>query len=559
MRGRISALLLLAMACSDKAQPVDPGPGTPPVQMTEIPVPPYMGSNPVDAATHALFFREGHTPVRASKAELCRRLFADLIGRYPTSADISGICQSEPLVIVRDLQSRDAYLHHSQRFWRDRMNTNDGIVNWRYLKSLYELVDQLQRGDVTYGAFVTKAAAHPGFVMSEVQPADRARAAFRAFLGREASDAEAADFASLYRPWIPIQVPDPDIPFTAFSQAVVFPVVCQPLLHCSAKLLGGGDVDLRGSGTDQIAYADLRDWQREQLEEIGRVLARQPVVWEAAADGMLNRFLAWSDGGRNPREPGIVIPEVRQSLAEYIAENGDYPGAEAMLLTSFLYTQSAQVEPDGFGDDPNAVVPPVWASGPVKPAMAEVWLDSLRPLFSADLLGTCDPRYTDGGAYFGLFQAAQTGTITPARLESELARVHAMLGDRRRFRLDDNSGLMIPDFQYEGIARQIGGCPGFATTREPPDGMAFAFTQESLAEQICFPTVATEATPPSDPTLENILSHQMRLLFAREPAPEEIDAFASARATCTGDDCTVQAAVNSVCVGLLGSAEFLFY
>jgi len=555
----MGAALLAVGSCSK--EPAAPEPIAPPPivdEPMEAPKPPpFMGTNVIDAATHAVFFHAEHTPTEAPMRELCRRLHADLVGRYPTKAQVARDCDGKTVEeIVDALRADSRYLVLSHRHWRDRLDTDDAASDWRYLRDLYAKIDRLHRGQLRYEELVVEVLAHPAFTMTEAQPADRVRAAFRAFLGREATDAEAADLASLYRPWIPTQEMDPDFTYTYRNRSYVYPVLCQPLLHCKATMLGGGTLDLRGSGQDRVAYEDLETWQLDQLKEIGRVFARQAILWEAAADAILNRLLGWSDGGRNPREPGIVLPEVRQALAEYLAETGDYVGAEKMVLTSWLYRQSAIVEPDGLGDDPAAPVPAIYTVGPLKAATPEVWLDSALNI--AIDFGTWDPRYTDGFGYFLIQQAVQQGNLPQDQLEAELLRLHRMQDSILTLRVDEMSGMTIPDFRYVQVVRLIGGAPGFQAVRTGPDGVAYAYTQESLAELLCQAGVAQNASPGGDPSTANILTHQMNRLFARDATSEEITMFRDARDTCT-DDCSVQAAVNASCVALLGSAEMLFY
>src|SRR5207253_9943983 len=136
----------------------------------------------------------------------------------------------------------------------------------------------------------------------------------------------ASDFASLYRAWIPQQVVDPDFSYAYRVQAIILPGLCEPLTSCSSDLLGGGVLDMspfpQGSLYEGVRYEDLTAEELSAVQEPGRVLIRQPGLYEAAADEILNRLLAWSDGGRFPREPGIVLPEVREVLADYLKETG---------------------------------------------------------------------------------------------------------------------------------------------------------------------------------------------------------------------------------------------
>src|SRR5215813_2478823 len=48
-------------------------------------VPPYQGDHPIDRVLHPILWKQHITPVEAAPAELCRRLFADLLGRVPST------------------------------------------------------------------------------------------------------------------------------------------------------------------------------------------------------------------------------------------------------------------------------------------------------------------------------------------------------------------------------------------------------------------------------------------------------------------------------------------
>lgn len=558
---------LTAAACSQASSTPPPTPSPTPTPCELDPrslackgdPPPYTGDNPIDAVMNTVFFQYDFTPTEAETAELCRRLYVDLIGRSPTSEEVTRECAGKSVdAIARALQARPEYLLVSERSWRDRLDVDDVRVGWRYTKDLFALVDQLHQGRLGYGDFAVAVLAHPGFTMTKLQPDDRVRAAFLAFLGRAATKAEAEDLASLVRPWIPRQINDPDFPYLTTNEALIFPILCQPLLRCSASLLGGGHLDLTATNAEPIRYDDLNAQQRMALRELGRVFVRQPFFYEAEADEILNRLLGWSDGGRFPREPGIVLPEVRQALAEALAKDGSVPAAERIVLSSWLYRQAAAGLSDGQGDDPAAPIPEPWTSGPLKAMSAEAWLDSLSNLSIS--FGTCDPRYSDTFSFFQMIQAVQTGTITTAQFNADAVRLHDLMGLRMPIRHDDTLNLDVPDFRYLQVARLIGGCPGFQARRTGPTGIAFAFTQEALAEILCAPTIAFRASPPgADQSVAALVRHQIPLLFGRAADPEEATILSEHQQRCSGADCQPGADPASVCTALAGSAEGLFY
>lgn len=536
------------------------------VALTGCPGPKPTTDNPIDAEMQTMFDEAGMSPVEASTHELCRRLYADLIDRFPTADEVASTCEGRSVGdIVDDLQSRPEYLITSRSHWRDRLDTNDVQIDWRYVKELYALVDQLQRGELEYDQFVIQAASHPAFVLQvQLSAPDRAQRAFRAFLGREATDAEANDFGSLYRPWFPYgDQYDPDFAYTYRIAAGVIPAICL-LGQCDARLMGGGSINLSTQEFDVLRYEDLSADDRAALQEPGRVLARQDLIWEAAADAILSRFLQWSDGGRFPRSPGVVTPKVRQIVADYLKETKNYPATEKLVLTSILYRGAAEVEPDGYGDDPLAPQPPVWAHGPVKWTRTETLLNSVGSV-SIDL-GACDARYTDSFAYFLLLQGYQDagGSVPLSTLQADLVRLHDLQESIVPLTTYTDQGVSytIPDQTFAAVARIIGGCPGFTDGRyDARAGLSYSFSQEGLAELVCIPTqVADNLFPPGgDTSVGGILTHQMRNLWSRNPTDEEIKDVEAAFANCTGPECTNAGLANGVCVALTTANEILFY
>lgn len=554
---RLVLLFVLSAVGCKKGEgplPVDP---VGPDEEVVIEVPPYEGDHLLDARTHAYFFVAGHEPVEDDRAVLCRRLFADLIGRYPTIGEVTEICGDRPVgAIVDDLMARDEHRYLAWRQWRDRMGTLDVITYWRYLKLLYEEVDRLVLGEIDYATFASRVLAHPGFITQDFFPADRARRAFTTFLGREATDAEANELSHLFRVWYMATEQDPDFNYLQVNLAYISPGYCEPLFPCSTKLFGGASLDMQGTFSDFWAWEELDDEVVHKLGAVGRLFAEQPIFWDAAADEILERYLGWNDGGRFPRTTGILMPEVRTALALYLRETGDYRGAQKLVLTSWLYRQRTVFEADERPADDT----PVWTSGPIKAADAETWIDSAMNL-TFDF-GTCDPRYPDG---FGYTQIAQV-LMDPNRpfpptneqIAEEFRKLHELSESRLPLSYSEFYGAEIPDFQYLGFARLLGGCPGFGTDRVAPIGTAFAFTQESAAELLCQPGVVT-SIPESGGTPEVVSLHVERL-FGRAATDAEIAAFETARSTCEPlVDCSDQALVSASCVALLGSAEMLFY
>src|SRR5262245_56193755 len=88
--------------------------------------PEYDGDHPIDEVLHPRFVAEKIDPQEAPRAEICRRMFADLIGRFPTKDEIASDCEGRSIeAIAEDLQSRPEYLLVSERHWRDRRSPGE--------------------------------------------------------------------------------------------------------------------------------------------------------------------------------------------------------------------------------------------------------------------------------------------------------------------------------------------------------------------------------------------------------------------------------------------------
>lgn len=528
----------------------------------------YSGENVIDEAIHDRLECEGVAYVAASNDELCRRLFVDLVGRYPTPDEVSGECAGKSAdVIAASLQEWQEYTFVGRRLWRDRLDSSDLDINWRVIKDLFGVLDGLFDGSRTYEELAVEVLAHPGFLLMRDDPRDRAVLAFEVFLGRSPTEAEATDLTPLFRFWFRIGDADPDFPTYREMPALV-PTLCSEVAPCRSELFGGA-VDLTGiptevlpQGTEAAWWEDLTDEQRAPLREVGRMFVRQPMFWEAAADELLDRLLGWNDGGRFPRRPGAVLPRARAALAAFLAQSGDYRAAERQILASRLYTQTSAVSEavaadageGGAADKPA----PVYASGPVKPLSAEAWLDSAAQV--AAEFGVCDSRYPYSFAFFLLYDAVEMGELPAEELESALRRLHAMMDHRVPLEINDD-GDLTPRFLYQYLANQIGGCPNGERARQEVGALAFAFAQEALAELICLPDWADGLMPgdTDDASLEEVLDHQMPLLFGRGPTPDDLAAFQEAIIPCQFGTCSGPGMAQSVCVALLGSAQMLFY
>lgn len=492
--------------------------------------------HPIDAVLQPIFERDAIVPELADARTLCRRLFVDLLGQLPTEQEIATECAGRDVeAIATDFMARDAYLLRSERHWRDRLAPRETYADWRYFTDLYRRVDDLHRSRLRYDDFAREVLVHPAFVLS-VEPPERVRLAFGAFAGRAPSAGEIAALAPLYLPFYLDELPDPDFEYVYVYRARYAPEICAYFGGCATTLFGGAEIEAYGE--DDFDFAELTPAQRDEVNTIGRLLVVQPFFYEAAADEILDRLLGWSDGGRTPRRPGALFPEVRRVVADHLERTGNYPATERLVLTSWLYTMPAATDDAA-----------VYAVGPTKPVDAEVWLDKLR---AHARLGasTCDVRYLGNESEYLLYDAFEDGLVDEDQLYEDILRFHDLTGDRRPL------GEEGPDTSYETFANLIGGCPRTGAERGAPYGVAFANRQEGLADLLC--REGFEGSLGST-TVEAELRRQMPSLLGRAPTAEEIADFEAAYAECTGDDCAPEHIPTAVCTALAGSAELTFY
>ncbi|HVO30185.1 MAG TPA: hypothetical protein VMV18_05600, partial [bacterium] len=161
-----------------------------------------------------------------------------------------------------------------------------------------------------------------------------------------------------------------------------------------------------------------------------------------------------------------------------------------------------------------------------------------------------------GFGYFLILNAIQNGMVSSTQGHADLKKLYDMREDQMPWDATNNQ----PDFTYTYVARLIGGCPGFQSQRQSQTGLAYAFTQESLAELLCAQGAAQHTAPTDgDTSLGNILNHQMQLTLGRDATAQDKADYTAAATACTGSECSPAGLENSVCVGILGSAEMVFY
>lgn len=546
MRTRLPAAVIITLAF---------GCGTP----NSGPIVPDGSEQPstIDGVIEARLSEAGLEPVLADRHELCRRLGADLLGRFPSADEVGELCPKERSAgeIAALMQGRDEYLVTSIRHWRDRLGTSDVRLNHAFLTPAYELVAALHRDELGYGEFATEILAGPALTASHDDPVNRAHAVHRVFLGGVATEAAALDLSRLTRIW-----DRRDGDFFSFSGAVMptfepwlVPGRCQ-FGACETRSTPGGSIDFPDPGAfpfNGIKYVNLSEEQRMSLHGLGKFVVAQNLFYEAAADEILDRLLSWSDGGLTPRRPGRLLPRVRQLVASHLRETGSYASAERLVIDSLLYRQTNDLV--RIAEAGETTDRPIWATGPLRHAPAEVVINTVRGTSLAD--GTCDPRFADDTPY-EQHQEALTGASITA-YNQFITDFHAAQGNWQgliegEIELVDGSmasGLVL-DHSYRDLARLFGGCPGDASARLTNlDGLTYAFGQEVAASLLCDDFAAqlgADATP-IDTTAHRLLGR----------TPTETERTILTETAC--GDCSATELSHGFCTALLGSDLVLFY
>jgi hypothetical protein len=530
--------------------------------------------HPVDALLAPAFGTLGLEPRLAPPAELCLRLGFDVVGR-PLSPTERTSCEAavgdgDVDAAALALQGTDDAILLGERHFADRLGSTDVIVDFRATVDLFDRVDAMHRGELAYGDFVVELLKHPGLLTNDFSLFERVDRVFRTVMFRAPNEAERLALAPLWRPWLAdFEGRDPDFPIRRLHGYVV-PGFCSPVAACSTSMWGGAALDFPSVTSAEaftpIYVEDHTGPIAEALEAPGRLFAAQPAVYEAYAEHLLNRYLDWDEGERDIRTPGHLYPDVRAAVADHLQATGDVPSTERLILSSILYTQTANVDAvDGVNEDANADGASPLAVGPTKAITAEAWINTLQTLTSFDF-GTCDPRFSDGFSYTLLYEAYLNGALDTAAYNDAMQQLHALRRDRGRLQASgevdaDGTELLGYDYGYTFVARQLGGCPGFGSPRQRPAGLSFALVQDAFAEALCAPALMTEVIPPGRPSIDEIGNAMVSALYQRPATGDELDVikdFSGCDAVGSDGDCAPLNFASRLCVGLSTSAEMLF-
>ncbi len=506
--------------------------------------------NPVNRGLCSSLWGVGLQPRPVVPREACRRLFVDLVGRFPTDAEAAATCDGRSFgEVARQLIDSDDFVHVNQRRWADALLYNNQAVSIERIYDMDELVGKVYRGLVPYDQLAAVVSAHPVLTRRYATSGDRVEALFRLFLGRPPFADERSDMARLYTLWdngyydhpvLGMRLPDGVIRYRCIGDdGKPHPITRG---ECTSVLWGYNELilepDLRASD-GQMWSGLLRPEEWERLQLPGRILAGQLAFWEHAADEALNLYLGY--------DLGALVPEVRDALVRYLLEmNGDVRALHYAVVTSAAYLQSST----GATDRDYR-----WTVGPLKQVDAEPWIDSVKAT-TGFALSRCDHRLSQPDTVMN------TGTL------STLALVQAS-----DWELDDR-GRIVGD--YRDLASTLGGCPSNeASGRFKTVSILTTATQEAFVAEVCNPglskdrpgaDVARLLPPGMNPSLQltrdvaaEVTTWQMAQFFARAPTKAELDEVREAADQCAPKPCTAEAFARPMCFVLLSSAEMLFY
>jgi hypothetical protein len=517
-------------------------------------------ANPVNAGLCSSLWGVGLEPRPIEPVEACRRLYVDMIGRFPSEAEVQANCIGRPWGdVVKSLLNTEEFVALTRRHYADVFLYNTQAVSLERVYDMDRLVDKFARGFVSYDVFAQVVSAHPVVVRRYAQPEDVAEAVFTLLMGRPPFDFERRDFSHFYTIWTPGYYNHLALRMRMPDAAIYYPCSDEygyadpdTIASCTSTLWGNyevvlepdwraGRVDYGNFGPeDRVMWSGMlkaEEWK--YLWAPGRALATQPEFWDKAVDDVLEQYLEY--------DLGNAVPDVRARLIEYLADyNGDIRALHFAIATSVAYLQSSAE------DSPTDHR---WTFGPRKQAAAEVWLDSMN-VFSGRTMNKCDHRLSRPN------DLLDSGSVSSYRIlqlsEWEMT----------------NEGEV--DMDYANIARTLGGCPeNEVGGRFRVVSILTTATQLNFVNELCAAVVRGEREPtPTEVLLPagvdpgttvdsalagSVFDHLTRAFLGRPAHGEELTAVDDSLAACQQAGCSAEHFARASCFAVLSSAEMLFY
>lgn len=507
--------------------------------------------NPVNRGVCRSLWGVGLRNQPVVRAEACRRLFVDMIGRFPTRDDMVATCDGKTYgEIALNLINREEFLDVNQRRWADKLLYDTQSVSVERIYDMDNLVGKLYRGQIAYDEFAAVVSSHPVLTRRYDTAEDRAEALFWIFMGRPPLQHERADMGRLYNLWSNGYYDHPDLQMRLPDSHIRYRCIddegnpdpetkseCTSVLWGYHELIMKPDIRAQSSNDGEATMWSglLKSEEWEMLQQPGRILARERAFWEALVDDVLVQYMGF--------DMGTEVPKVREELVEYVLEhNGDIRSLHYAVATSVPYLQSA---------NGNTTTSHRWTYGPSKQVDSEVWLDTIKFATGYDL-ATCDHRLTRPGDF----------------LENESIASIALI-DRSLWDFDAEGEVRT---DYRDLARGLGGCPDNSIGgRFKLVSILTTAQQLNFVNTVCDPSfeggganiarLLPQGVAPDDrvsPELgEEIFQHLTNLFVARQIFPEEAELARSAAEEC--GNCTAEKFARPTCFAVLSGAEMLFY
>jgi hypothetical protein len=510
--------------------------------------------NPVNRGVCSHLWGVGLASQPIDRRQACRKLYADMIGRFPTPNELNEVCNKEDWgETVKALMATDEFVLVQQRRWADLLLYNNRYVNVERIYDQDDLVRKVYQGYVPWDLFAAVTASHPVLVRRHDTAGDRAEAAFRLFLHRPPYENERSDMGRLYSIWSNGyrdhshlgRVPDAYVNYDCVTKGDqgADAGACTSVLWGYNKLTLDPDnrreKSGQGEGTMWTGYMTAEEWEVVQLP--GRIMAQQAIFWEAAVDDVLVQYMGY--------DLGTEVQAVRHELVKYLLDNqADIRSVHYAVATSIPYLQSSNgLEESKFR----------WTYGPLKQITPEGWLDTIKRTTGVKL-GTCDHRISHPEDYLDE--------------KSEIANGWTFaLVNNSRWIIDQDRRLVT---DYRGLAQTLGGCPtNEVSGRFTTVSILNTAVQESYVAKVCDPALMgggaaisvllpegmDHNTALTTSAAKEIVARQTRLFFGREPTLYELTAVEGYADQCTPKPCTAESFARPACFALLSSAEVLFY
>jgi hypothetical protein len=513
--------------------------------------------NPVNVGLCGSAWGVGLALRPVDRAEACRRVYADFVGRFPTPTEIADVCSSDRSWgdVVSTVLDSDEYVLVNQRRWADKLLYNNRAVSFERAYDMDELVGKTYRGRVAWDEFAAVASAHPVVMRRHDTPGDRAEFVFKLFLGRPPYEAERADLGRMYRLWTNGYWTHPHVGVVpdAFIDFACVDAEGRPdsgtIGECTSIQWGYQELTLapdvrrtenqgEQEGTMWAGYLTADEWKTLQLP--GRTIAKQPAFWETTVDDAIGQYFGYALGS--------AVPEVRHELVRHLLRyDGDIRSLHHAIATSFAYLQSAEGA---------SATDLRWTYGPLKQIQVEGWIDSIARTTGVEL-GQCDHRLPHPEDYLGEEALEEAGGWAYA------------LVNLSRWDIDDEREVVN---DYRNLASTLGGCPSnevggrFTTVSVLNTAVQEAFVAElcgiggdGIEVERLLPEGVTPRQALDPATAQAILAHQQRLFLGRSLDDAERTLADEAATTCTPAPCDAQTFARPACFALLSSSEMLFY